>query len=117
MATYYVQLNGNDANTGLGPASGQAWKTIRKAVSSTGIGSGDTLYIAPGDYRDTGGVIVFDGTYSTETQIIGDPTASQFSGIAAGRVLITNRGASDISTSAGGGALFSITLKANLTFR
>ena len=78
MATYYLRTDGNDANTGLGQGSGQAWRTFRKAVSSTGIGSGDTLYIAPGDYRDTGGVIPIDGTYSTTTRIIGNPTGSQF---------------------------------------
>ena len=116
MATYYLRTDGNDANTGLGQGSGQAWRTFRKAVSSTGIGSGDTLYIAPGDYRDTTGTIPVDGTYSTTTRIIGNPTGSQFSGVTAGRVLISNRSGSDVSTSTGGGITVSITLKSNLIF-
>lgn len=116
MATYYLRTDGNDANTGLGQGSGQAWRTFRKAVSSTGIGSGDTLYIAPGDYRDTGGTIPIDGTYSTTTSIIGNPTGSQFTGITAGRVLISNRTTSDINNGVGSNTLISITLKSNLIF-
>ena len=116
MATYYLQLNGNDANTGLGPGSGQAWKTFRRAVNATGVGSGDTLYIAPGDYRDTGGVIPVGGTYSTTTSIIGNPTGSQFTGISAGRILITNRMTSDVAYGGNFGQTISITLKSNLIF-
>jgi hypothetical protein len=95
MATYYVRTDGNDSNTGLGPATNQAWQTITKALGATGIGSGDTLYIAPGDYRQTVQITV-GGTYTAPTFVYGNPTASQFSGIAAGRVLITNRQISDV---------------------
>ena len=31
MATYYVRNDGNDSNSGLGPAVNQAWQTIGKA--------------------------------------------------------------------------------------
>jgi hypothetical protein len=86
MATYYVQPSGIDTNTGLGPSNGQAWRTVQKALGATGIGSGDTLYIAPGTYREA---ITIGGTYSATTTIIGDRTASQFSGITAGYVRIT----------------------------
>ena len=86
MATYYVQPNGSNANTGLGPSNAQAWQTVQKALGATGIGSGDTLYIAPGTYREA---ITIGGTYSATTTIIGDRTASQFTGIAAGYVRIT----------------------------
>ena len=97
MAIYYVRNDGNDANTGLGPAVNQAWQTPEKALGATGIGSGDTLWIAPGDYRRAVTITV-GGTYTTETFIKGDPTASQFPGMTAGRSLISSRIGSDGST-------------------
>jgi len=91
MATYYVRTDGNDSNTGTGPATNQAWQTITKAIGSTGIAPGDTLYIAPGVYRG-----VFTAGFTNPANsgqritISGDPTASQFTGVAAGDVIITN---------------------------
>ena len=115
MATYYVRTDGNDSNAGTGPATNQAWQTIGKALGATGIGSGDTLYVAPGDYRQTATITV-GGTYSTATQVIGDPTGSQFSGITPGRVLITNRLTNDVGNSAGTFALFTLSSKNYLQF-
>jgi len=84
MPTYYVRTDGSDSNNGLGPASNQAWVSIGKALGATGISSGDTVYIAPGRYYE----IVTAGLTSptSETRIIGNPTASQFSGVTAGIV-------------------------------
>ena len=96
MPTYYVRTDGNDGNSGLGPASNQAWKTVNYALGPTGISSGDTLYIAPGDYRLSSAVIA-EKAYTSTVNIIGDTTASQFTGLIPGRVLLTNR-VSDYST-------------------
>jgi hypothetical protein len=115
MATYYVRPDGNDSNTGLGPVTTQAWQTISKALGATGIGSGDTLYVAPGDYRQTATITV-GGTYSAPTYVIGNPTASQFSGISIGRVLITNRLSNDLGNSAGTFPLFTLASKNYLQF-
>jgi hypothetical protein len=114
MATYYVRVDGNDANTGLGSSTGQAWQTISKALGATGIGSGDTLYIAPGTYRQ-GTAVVVGGTYSTMTNVTGDPTAAQFSGVPAGLVRITTFTPSDTSAVGSNNAI-TITSKSNLTF-
>jgi len=115
MATYYIKTNGNDADTGLSPSN--AWQTIQKGVGAAGITGGDTLYIAPGDYRNTSSTTIMAGIYSTTVTIIGDVTASQFSGNNAGRVLITNRGTSDFSSSSFSGTLFSTGGKSNITFQ
>ena len=91
MATYYVRTDGSDLNTGTGPATNQAWKTVGKALGATGIGVGDTLYIAPGVYRES--VTAAFANPASEGQritISGDPTASQFTGVSAGPVIITN---------------------------
>ena len=113
MATYYVRLDGNDSNSGLGPAANQAWATIEKALGVTGIGSGDTLYIAPGNYRIVS-TITIAGTYSSVTQIIGDTTCSQFTGLVPGRILISTRATSDIGNPAGTFNMFTATSKSFL---
>jgi hypothetical protein len=91
MATYYVRTDGNDTNTGLGPATNQAWASLTKALSSTGIASGDIVYVAPGRYVEF--VTVGIANPTALTRIVGDPTASQFSGITAGEVLWSARNA------------------------
>jgi len=115
MAIYYVRTDGNDSNTGTGSGSGQAWQTIAKALGATGIGSGDTLYIAPGDYRQNAQITV-GGTYTAPTFVYGNPTASQFSGITPGRVLITTRLISDTGAANVNQYLFVMTSKDYLNF-
>jgi hypothetical protein len=85
MATYYVKLaadGGNDSLAGTSPST--AWATIGKALGATGISSGDTVYIAPGTYNES--ITIGIANPTAETFIIGDPTASQFPGLAAGPV-------------------------------
>lgn len=101
MATYYVQPNGSDANSGTGPSNGSAWLTVQKALGATGASSGDTVYIAPGTYREA---ITFAGSWTSTVNIIGDKRATQFNNISPGIVRITGL-ASDslnVSTSLGG---------------
>ncbi len=100
MATYYVRPDGNNGNAGTGPASNQAWQTIGKALGATGISSGDTVYIAPGSYNES--VTIGMTSATATTSVIGDPTASQFTGIPAGPIYWTiynTLGASPTSTS------------------
>ena len=98
MAIYYVRTDGNDANTGLGSTTALAWKTVQKALGATGIGSGDTVYIAPGVYREN---VTIAGTYTAATYIIGDPTAAQFTGVSQGLVRLTNYLTTDTASPSG----------------
>ena len=102
MATYYVRTDGNDTNTGTGPATNQAWQTITKAIGATGIAPGDTLYIAPGVYRGTFTAGFTNPANSGQRITIqGDPTASQFSGISPNPVIITNYTVNNATPSSG----------------
>jgi hypothetical protein len=87
MATYYVRTDGSDTNTGLGTTTALAWRTVQKALGATGIGSGDTVYIAPGTYTEN---ITVGGTYSATTSVIADVLCTQFAGMTPGFVKISN---------------------------
>jgi hypothetical protein len=116
MPTYYVKpaaQGGNNSLAGTSPST--AWATVAYALSSSsGFASGDTLYIAPGVYTDTISVTMANPT--VETNIIGDPTCAQFSGLTAGAVVITNYNAS-LSGSGYTGNIISATTKNYLHFQ
>ena len=89
MATYYIKPSGNDASNGLTPAT--AWATIGKVFASTSpVIGGDTVYIAPGAYREL--VTAAQTAWTSTVNIIGDPTASLVSwgGIQPGKVRFTS---------------------------
>ncbi len=65
---YYVRKTGNDSNAGT--SAGAAWRTLSKAFGTSGIASGDTLFIGAGVYRETISITMVSPT--VETKIIGD---------------------------------------------
>jgi len=88
MATYYVRTDGDNSNTGTGPATTQAWQTIGKVFASGSVVTGgDIVYIAPGTYTESINVLATSPT--SKVQIIGNPTASQFPGVNAGVVKLS----------------------------
>jgi hypothetical protein len=87
MTIYYVRNDGNDSNLGTSANTSGSWKTLTKALGPSGISGGDTLYIAPGVYRETLEV-GFASTGST-TYVYGDPKALIFAGVTPGSVRIT----------------------------
>ena len=91
MATYYVSTStGNDSWTGLSAAftSGSTgpWKTLAKALGAAGMASGDTLYIAPGNYNES---VTIGFAPSAATQIIGDPNSQFFPNVNAAPIWIS----------------------------
>jgi hypothetical protein len=91
MATYYLSTStGNDSWTGLSAAftSGSTgpWKTLAKALGAAGMASGDTLYIAPGNYNES---VTIGFAPSAATQIIGDPNSQFFAGVNAAPIWIS----------------------------
>lgn len=86
MATYYVRPGGT--GNGTGPAIGQAWGTFQAPFTSgSGVTGGDTVYIAPGHYNEKVTVTITSPT--STVNVIGDVSASQFSGVSAGLVRLS----------------------------
>jgi hypothetical protein len=117
MTIYYVRDDGNDSSLGTLPGASGAWRTLTKALGASGISGGDTLYIAPGVYRETV-VVGFASTGST-TYVYGDPKAIRFTGVTPGAVRITTNTLYDsLSTnfSPSTNTLINITGKNNIVF-
>ena len=116
MPTYYVKPAAQGGNNSLaGTSAATAWATVAYALSSSsGFASGDTLYVAPGVYTDTISITMSNPT--VETNIIGDPTIAQFSGLTPGPVVITNYN-STLSGSGYTGNIITATTKNFLHFQ
>jgi hypothetical protein len=111
MAIYYIKPaanGGSDSNNGL--SSSTAWATLGKALGTTGMSSGDTVYIAPGTYRET--ITVTMTVPTAETFILGDPKATKFPDISPGHVRITSH---TTDTTVGTIPTFNINGRDNLT--
>ena len=115
MANYYVRNDGNNSNTGTGPATNQAWQTIAYAFANMTLTTGvNTLYVAPGVYRESPTLTVTP-TATNTLVITGDPTASQFTGITANQVRVT--GASLDTTTMSAGTRFNLGSKSYVTIQ
>ncbi len=117
MTVYYVRNDGNDLNSGTLANTSGAWKTLTKALGASGISGGDTLYIAPGVYRETIEV-GFASTGST-TYIYGDPKALNFTGLTPNVVRITSNTLYDslpYAFTPSGNTLISVAGKSNIVF-
>jgi len=87
MATYYVSTStGNNGNNGTSPST--PWATLTYALGgSTAVTSGDTIYVAPGVYREN--VVVSITSPSANTKIIGSTDGTLFTTVPVGYVRIT----------------------------
>lgn len=107
MATYYVRKTGNNGSAGTSPAT--AWLTIGKALTT--MGSGDTVYIGAGVYRETVSVTI---TPTAETFVIADVDGSQTGDL--GEVRWTAYTTNDKSAPSSS-TLLNLSGKDHLTFR
>ena len=94
MATYYVANYGSNTNNGTSPST--PWLTVQFALGAAsgtnpGLTAGDTVWIAPGTYREVVTSTTLTGTSGNTIKIYGDPTFSRaWTGGSAGRVRLTN---------------------------
>jgi hypothetical protein len=94
MPTYYVAPYGSNANNGTTPAT--PWLTVQFALGAAsgtnpGLVAGDTVWIAPGTYREVISSTTLTGTSGNTIKIYGDPTFSRaWTAGTAGRVRLTN---------------------------
>jgi len=99
MPTYYVATYGSNSNNGLSPTT--PWLTVQFALGAAsgtnpGLVAGDTVWIAPGIYREVVTYAGGSGTSGNTVKIYGDPTFSRsWTSGGVGRVRITNFIAND----------------------
>jgi hypothetical protein len=94
MATYYVATYGNNANNGTSPST--PWLTVQFALGAAsgtnpGLTAGDTVWIAPGTYREVVTSTTLTGSAGNTIKIYGDPKFTQaWTSGSMGMVRITN---------------------------
>ena len=88
MAVYYVSTStGNNGNNGTSPLT--PWATLTYALGgTTAVTSGDTIYVAPGVYREN--VVVALTSPTSNLKIIGSTDGSLFTTVPVGYVRITS---------------------------
>ena len=80
MPTYYIAPYGNNANNGTTAAT--PWATVQFALGAAsgtnpGLTAGDTVWIAPGTYREVITSTTLTGTAGNTIKIYGDPKFTQ----------------------------------------
>lgn len=120
MATWFVDTtNGSNSNDGTAAATGGGhgpYATIAKAIGASGSpAGGDTVYIAPGIYRES---VTLGVTPASELKIIGDVRRSQAWAASTpnGPVIFQNWTTDDFTTHTGAN-LLTINGKAFLSFQ
>jgi hypothetical protein len=94
MPTYYVAPYGSNSNNGTSPTT--PWLTVQFALGAAsgtnpGLAAGDTVWIAPGTYREVVTYGAGSGTSGNTVKIYGDPTFSRaWTSGSVGKVRITN---------------------------
>jgi len=94
MPTYYVANYGTNVNNGTSPST--PWQTLSFALGAAsgtnpGLTAGDTVWIAPGTYREAVTSTTLTGTSGNTIKIYGDPAFTRaWTTGSAGRVRITN---------------------------
>ena len=94
MPTYYVANYGSNSNNGTSPST--PWQTVGFALGAAsgtnpGLIAGDTVWIAPGTYREVITSTTLTGTSGNTIKIYGDPTFNRaWTAGSAGRVRLTN---------------------------
>jgi hypothetical protein len=94
MPTYYVANYGSNSNNGTSPST--PWQTVGFALGAAsgtnpGLVAGDTVWIAPGTYREVITSTTLTGTSGNTIKIYGDPTFNRaWTAGSAGRVRLTN---------------------------
>ena len=94
MPTYYVANYGSNSNNGTSPST--PWLTVAFALGAAsgtnpGLVAGDTVWIAPGTYREVITTTTLTGSAGNTIKIYGDPTFTRaWSSGSAGHVRLTN---------------------------